>query len=140
MTFFLKISKYRVFCSISRVRKNLWYLFEGNLMLLFFNTKQHLRDICLTRYFGINRIKIGARKKFTLKERTKNLILAHRRCLPLVFLDPKFFFWLQNFLLTKIYFRPKFFFKTKISFGPKIFSDQFFFIFDKKKFPNQNFF
>ena len=64
--------------------------------------------------------------KLTISKHTKNLIEAHRRCLPIFFFNLKFF-WDGNFCFhskfyfgRKIFFDPNFFFRPKISFWLKI--------------------
>ena len=63
--------------------------------------------------------------KCTITKHTKNLNVAHRRCLPISFCGPTFFFT-QNLFWTlffgpKIFFRPKIFFGSKMFFRPKNF-------------------
>ena len=119
----------------------------------------HMGFLAEFRGFGVRMTRVRRRTrtkrrtppKYTIMELTKNLIVAHRRCLPIVFLEhqfylapnffwPKFFsnpnyFWIQNFFRSKIFLDPTFFwthnffwtnifFTPNIFFGPQIFLTQ----------------
>ena len=114
------------------------------------------------RGLGVRRTHVTRRTRRTppksaISENTKNIIVTHRRCLPIFFLsnsrlsltqkffwhkifsdenffsDPKnffvkIFFQTKNFFRSKIIFRPKFLFGHKILSNPKKISDPKFFL------------
>ena len=65
--------------------------------------------------------------KSTITEHTKNLIVAHRPCLLIVFLGPKIFltqklfFWLIYFRIKNLFWTQKIFRTNIFFFGPKTF-------------------
>ena len=78
-----------------------------------------------------------ASPKSTVEEYTRNLIVAHRSCLPIGFFLPTVF-WTQNFVWTQNLFCDqnffsgsklflRFFIRAKIYFRPKFFYNQIFF-------------